>query len=464
MKKKKAVIAGVVIAIVLIAVVYLGVAVYYQYHLLPGTTINGKDYSNMTVEAVKKSIEDDIRLYYLEIVERNGEIEHIAADDIGLEVTIDGDLAKLKDKQNHYLWFISPENDEKLDITIKYDETKLDYAINMLKCLNDQYISAGVAPELKYDGREFTITEGVPSNEIDKDKAISCIKSAISNMDSVLNLETAQCYIEALDSDTDTKLQKTLDTLNSYLGVVINITFGDETEVIDKSVIYKWLSVDVEGNISIDKEAVIEYVDSFAKKYETMGQNRPFTTSFGQTINVNGGDYGWWINRTAEAEAIISDIQSLNSCTRDANYLQTAGAFGEVDFGDTYIEINLYDQHLYAYKDGERIVDCKIVSGDPVNGKETPTGIFNMRFMFTDYNFVRGSFQKKLKYWMVFYGNSVDTNIGIASCDWLSTFGGTVYKTAGSLGSIYINEADAKTLYMQLPGKGFPVIIYNYKH
>ena len=104
------------------------------------------------------------------------------------------------------------------------------------------------------------------------------------------------------------------------------------------------------------------------------------------------------------------------------------------------------------------------MSGDPVNGKETPTGIFNMRFMFTDYNFVRGSFQKKLKYWMVFYGNSVDTNIGIASCDWLSTFGGTVYKTAGSLGSIYINEADAKTLYMQLPGKGFPVIIYNYKH
>ena len=87
-------------------------------------------------------------------------------------------------------------------------------------------------------------------------------------------------------------------------------------------------------------------------------------------------------------------------------------------------------------------------------------GLYNMSFMFTNYDYVRGSFRKTLKYWMVFYGNSVETNIGIASCNWISTFGGNAYKGAGSLGSIYINEADAKTLYMQLPGKDFPVIIY----
>ena len=109
-------------------------------------------------------------------------------------------------------------------------------------------------------------------------------------------------------------------------------------------------------------------------------------------------------------------------------------------------------------------MEADIISGDPRNGKETPTGVFNMRFMFTNYNFVRGSFQKTLKYWMVFYGNTVETNIGIASCDWITDFGGTAYKSAGSLGSIYINEADAKTLYKELPGKDFPVIIYKERH
>ena len=464
MNKKKIIIMGAVISVIIIAVIYLGVAVYYQYHFLPGTTINGTDYSNETIDSVKETIQDDIRTYYLKIIERGGGVEHIAADDINLEVSIDGDLQKIKDAQNHYLWFISPSEDAKLDVTITYDDIKLDYAISGLDCLNDDLINAGVPAELTYDGTQFTLKEGSPSNEIDKEKTALEIKNAIKNMENVITLEDKNCYIKPLDDGASEKMKKALNTLNDYLNVVITLTFGEQTEVIDRTVIYKWLSMDVDNNIVIDKEAIINYVDSFAEKYETMGQSRMFTTSYGVEIAVSGGDYGWWINRKAEAEAIISDIENLNSCTREANYLQVAGSHGEVDFGDTYIEINLYDQHLYAYLKGEKIVDCDIVSGDPNNGLATPTGIFNMRFMYTDYDFVRGNFAKNIAYWMVFYGNSKETNIGIAACDWLTEFGGNVYKSAGSLGSIYVNEADAKTLYMKLPGKDFPVIIYNHKH
>ncbi len=461
---KRIIITSGIVLFVLIAVIYLGVAVFYQYHFLPGTTINGKDYSNKSIDSVEESIQNDIRTYYLKILERNGGVEHIAAADIDLQVSIDGDLSTIKDGQNHYLWFLAPKEDARLDVTVTYDETKLDYAIANLDCLNDEYINAGVAPELTYDGVEFTMTEAIPGNEIDKEMTKQYIKESITNMDAVLNLETKNCYLKPLDTESDKTMQDTLNKLNSYLDVVINITFGEKTEVIDRSKINKWLSVDMNNNIILDKDAIIEYVDSFAEEYETMGQTREFTTSFGETIRVNGGDYGWWINRTAEAEAIISDIENLNSCTREANYLQVAGAYGESDIGTTYIEVDLYAQHLYAYKEGELIVDCPMVSGDPVNGKRTPTGLYNMRFMFTNYDFVRGSFKKKLKYWMVFYGDSVETNIGIASCDWLTSFGGSAYKSAGSLGSIYVDEENAKNLYMQLPGKDFPVIIYDYKH
>ena len=461
MKNKKKIIIGCAIfTIAIIAIIYLGVAVYYQYHFLPGTTINGKDYSNKTVEAVKDSIQNDIRTYYLKLIERNDEVEHVSAGDINMKVTIDGDLTKIKNNQNHYLWFIKPKKAETLDITIAYDEIKLDYAINGLKCLDDEYINSGIAPELTFDGNVFTMTEGVPGNEIDKEKAISLIKEAINNMDPVLTLENEGCYLVPIDNEASEKEKKLLNQLNSYLDVVITLTFGEEKEVIDKAQIYKWLSVGTNNEVIFDTEKIIEYIDTIGKEYETMGQTREFLNSYGQTIKVSGGDFGWWINRKAEAEAIISDIKSLNSVTREPNFLQRAGAFGENDFGNTYLEINLSDQHLYAYKDGNKIVDCDIISGDPVNGLETPTGVFNMRFMFTNYNFVRGSFSKQLKYWMVFYGNTVETNIGIASCNWISNFGGTAYRGAGSLGSIYVNEADAKTLYMELPGKDFPVIIY----
>lgn len=463
MNKKKVIIGAAVISFVLIAIIYLAVAVYYQYHFLPGTVINGKDYSNKTIKSVKEAIQDDVRLYYLKIIERNSEVEHIAAGDIGLTISIDGDLSKIKDEQNHYLWFIKPKKASNLDITITYDEAKLDYAINGLKCLNDDYINSGVAPELTFDGIAFSMSNGIPGNEIDKEMTKDLIKSAIKNMDSVVNLENENCYLVPLESNTTEKEQEVLDTLNSYLDVDITLTFGNDSVVIDKAQIYKWLSVDANNEILFDTEAIIEYIDSIAKDFETMGQSREFLTSTGKTITVSGGDFGWWINRKAEAEAIINDIKGLASVTREPNYLQRAGSFGDNDFGDTYIEVNLTTQHLYAYLEGEKIVDCDIISGDPGLKAETPTGVFNMRFMFPNYNFVRGSFTKTLKYWMVFYGNTVDTNIGIASCNWLTNFGGNAYKGAGSLGSIYVNEADAKTLYMELPGKDFPVIIYKEK-
>lgn len=460
MDKKKIFIGIGVVTFVIFAVVYLGIAVYYQYHFLPGTEINGKDYSNKTVDDVKDELLGNIRKYYLKVIERGGEVEHISAKDFDLNISIDGDIKKIKEGQNHYLWFLGTDEKSKLKVTISYDDVKLDYAINNLKCLNDDYIHSGIAPELKFDGNEFTMTEGTPGNEIDKEKTIQQIKNAVANMDQVINLETKECYIEKIDENASDKFKETLDKLNSYLDVTITLTFGDETEIINRGQIYKWLSVDAGNNILIDKDAIVEYIESFATKYETMGQSREFMTSLGEKITVRGGDYGWWINKKAEAEAIVEDITSLNSCTREPKYQQRAAAMGENDIGDTYIEVNLTTQHLFAYKEGEKIVDCDIISGDPINGKATPMGLYNMRFMFTNYDYVRGSFRKTLKYWMVFYGNSVETNIGIASCNWISTFGGNAYKGAGSLGSIYINEADAKTLYMQLPGKDFPVIIY----
>lgn len=463
-KGKKLIIGCAVFSTVLIVIIYLGIAVYYQYHFLPGTIINGKDYSNKTIKGVEESIQNDIRTYYLKLVERNDEVEHISASDIDLKITINGDLSKIKDKQNHYLWFIKPKNTEVLDVTITYDEVKLDNAINNLKCLDDKLISLGIPPELTFDGNKFQMSKGVPSTEIDKNKTIALIKESIKNMNSVLNLEKKECYWVAFDSENSDNEKKILEQLNNYLEVVITLTFGEEREVIDKAQIYKWLSVSAENEIIFDTEKIGEYVDKIGDTYETMGQSREFTTSDGNTITVNGGDYGWWINRTAETEAIVNDIKGLKSVTREPNYLQRAIDYGENDFGNTYIEINLTNQHLYAYKDGNKIVDCDIISGDPTNNSETPTGVFNMRFMFTEYDYVRGSFKKHLKYWMVFYGNTVDTNIGIASCDWISKFGGLAYRGAGSLGSVYVNENDAKTLYMELPGKDFPVIIYKQRH
>ena len=208
-----------------------------------------------------------------------------------------------------------------------------------------------------------------------------------------------------------------------------------------------------------DEDAVYAFVKDFSKEIETMGTERNFKNSYGKTITVSGGDYGWWISEETEAEAIINDIKNKKSTTRELDYLQTAMVHGEEnDFGDTYIEICLSKQRLFCYLKGELITKCDIISGN--DWAPTPTGVYKIRYMATDHYINKSFYNGTAKYWMVFYGNTADSNIGLISCDWLDEFGGDIYKTKVTTGSILVPEKSSDIIYEKIPNN-VPVIIYN---
>ncbi len=464
MKKstKKVLIITLFCTLVFLTIIYLGVSVFYQYHFLPGTVINGYKCSNKTVATVEEEMIDSVRLYNLTIEERLNTVEIIPSADIDMSMSIKGDLKEILKKQNYFSWlkyaFAKEETSYNADIHVTYNENMLDVVIGNLMCLNDENITGAVPATLEYSGGEFKIISGHAGNEINKDIAIAAIKNAIDTMETNLVLETVGCYISPLYTD-EGQYDKLVETLNSYLDVKITLNFGDNEEIIDYSLINTWVYLDENNTICFKEDEIRAYLKTLADKYDSMGNSRTFYNALGTEITVSGGDYGWWLDGETECANIISDITTLNSCTRETAFKQRADVFSEVDFEKNYIEVNLATQKLYAIKDGELFHTADIVSGK--SGYETPTGIFRMRFMFRDYNLVRPTLNKTVKYWMVFYGNTVDTNIGLCSCDWLSDFGGNIYKTNGSLGSVYMSNEDAKIIYENYPNDDFAVIIYN---
>lgn len=455
--KKKVLIATLFCTIIFLVIIYLGISVYYDYHFLPNTIINGYDCSNKTVSAVEVEMVDSVRLYCLKIEERLNKSEMIPSAEIDMKMNIKGDLNEILSAQNNYLWF-KKGTEHTADINITYDEAKLDKYIDKLDCLNDDKITGIVPATLEYSGGRFNVIKGHSGNEINKELTINAIKNAIKNMEDTLVLEDAGCYTTPLQLD-DSGFDKLVDTLNKYLEVKITLTFGDNEEVIDDSLISGWLSIDTANNIVFDEESIRAHLKTLADKYDTMGNARTFVNAEGKEITVAGGDYGWWLDGATECANIIADITALNSSTREPAFSQRADVFEDVDFKDNYIEVNLSKQKLYAIKDGELFHEANIVSGAPKTA--TPAGIFRMRFMFKDYELVRETFTHTVKYWMVFYGNTKETNIGLCSCDWLTEFGGNVYQTNGSLGSIYMSNDDAKIIYENYPNDDFAVIIYN---
>jgi hypothetical protein len=70
-RKARKIVLGILIGYVAIMLIgYLGISFYYSSHFFEGSTINGIDCSNLTVEEVKEKIIEEINSYTLKIEER----------------------------------------------------------------------------------------------------------------------------------------------------------------------------------------------------------------------------------------------------------------------------------------------------------------------------------------------------------------------------------------------------------
>lgn len=88
--------AGGIILLFTLLIIYLGVAYYFKDHFYIGTEINGIDVSGGTVEDIKALMAAELNVYTLNLKERGGKIEQIKAGDVGLQFASEEELKKLK--------------------------------------------------------------------------------------------------------------------------------------------------------------------------------------------------------------------------------------------------------------------------------------------------------------------------------------------------------------------------------
>lgn len=124
--------------------------------------------------------------------------------------------------------------------------------------------------------------------------------------------------------------------------------------------------------------------------------------------------------------------------------------------GGTYVEIDLTNQKLYYYENGQQRFATDIVTGNASKGMNTPTGVYSLRAKQRDVSLVGQSYVSFVKYWCPFIRNSV----GIHDAGWRSKFGGQIYQTNGSHGCVNVPPAVMPALYDMLQ-VGVPVVVFN---
>lgn len=414
-----------------------------------------------TVDEVKAMLESPNKS--ISIKTREGNTEQIALDDISYDSSYTADIQALKDSQSPYLWFLhgSGKNVYDVDINKSFDEDTLKEKLSELDCVSGESVEDPVDAHLALAGDSFTIVEATEGNRIDTDKLNNTVIDGLKNGVFSVDLEEAGAYITPAVYANDSGLKQSLEKIKSLESNVVTINLHDAEEKLDSKKFNSWL--ESEGNeLTVDEEALTEYLNGLAEKYNTFGKEREFEATGLGKIKVGGGDwdtYGFKMDVESTAEAVKEAILAGKSDKVDVFWAVPAnhrnGKNG--DIGNTYVEIDISRQHMWYYIDGKLFTDTDVRTGTESSSQWTPTteGVYRILWKQTDKWFLQVGDPCHSDYWMPFN----DRGEGIHDATWYSTYGGNLYKWAGSHGCINTPYSIAQKIFNNI-SEGTPVIVY----
>lgn len=454
---KKLIITALIVLVLLTGVTYTVLSFYFEEHYFYNTKIDGDDYGYKTPVEAECMIYEKLENYSLEIVGREGLQDIISPLEIDLEYILDDSLFQIKQEQRPMMWLAGFFKEYSYDLPYRctYNKEDLEQKIAGLTFFKKQNIRAPSDAYIMYSKEEgkYVIVDAKPGTELSEEKTVKAIKTAIESMETELNLEEAGCYKNAGVNQEDEGLRTALEEANKYVSACITYDWNAHEVIVDSSVIKKWVSV--EGSkVKLDEDEIREFVEEQASEYDTYGMNRIFETTDHREIELSAKSYGWKTDVETEAEALIKAVKRGETIEKVPAHSDTAAQEGQTAVGESYVEIDLGNQHLYLYVEGELILESDFVSGNAARGWNTPAGVFGLTYK-TKNAVLRGAdYETPVSFWMPFNGN-----IGMHDATWRNAFGGDIYLTNGSHGCINLPYEKAKIIY-EYVYTGFPVVCY----
>ena len=313
------------------------------------------------------------------------------------------------------------------------------------------------------DAGAFVGVDGVAGEAPVYDTATKNLKKAVKELKEKAELTSETGNVEgdvAADSDY---VQDALKEANAYLDVTVTCNFNPSTgkaatETVGKDQISQWLVVGNDGlSVSLDGESMANYCTELAKKHDVSKTKKgQFKTTSGSVISVNVPASGQTVDGNKLYESIADAINKKQSATVEAVYSEAQEEeTGEyVTYGGNYCEVDLTNQMVYVYKNGQQVVSSPCVTGCIAKGHGTPTGVYSI-FSMDKNRYLKGDGYKS---WVNFFV-PFNGGIGFHDASWRSTFGGNIYLYSGSHGCINMPNAQVQKLFANV-SMGEKVIVY----
>lgn len=482
-KKVLGIIFGCFAGLVLIA--YVAGFIYFSGHFYQDVAINGVDVSNMNQAEAKQALDDFYKAYCLTIVTIDGKEIKLVGNDISMKIVLHDEFDSCFDKQESYLWFVNMLNhhDYAIGADATYDNDALTAQINSMNLLNKTTM---VTPRDAYVGVEdnkFVIIEEIMGSTLLEDKFKSAIAENLNAVQFSVNLLDAGCYQLPKVYAKDAEITSELEAKNVYAASPVKLQLDDL--VLEPGMqLYEDVLEKKGDTYAVSKALVKKYVGKLAEKYNTINSERVFTTSFdNKKVSVLGTAFGYELNVDETTDKLYAALTGGKAATVEAVFDQKGYTLqGENDIGNTYVEVNLSEQRVIAYKNGRKIAEGDCVSGKESVGHGTTIGLYAIQDKLSP-TVLRGEkkpvtktevwfdefgqpfehttttmeydYESPVTFWLQFNGG-----IGLHdAAGWRSAYGGSIYYYSGSHGCVNLPYDLAKTLYENFQ-IGDPVVVY----
>ena len=455
-----------------LAVTYIGIAQTYKTKFIEGTSINGIDAGKKTVSEVEDEIEKTVENYSLKLSFRDNRTETIDGDAFDYQYVSDGGVQKLLDEQNIYTWIggalFGSEKSYTVDEDTQFNEQKL---VEGLSNLPEMKTENQVAPTDAYllldeTTKRYNIVPETEGNVLNVEAVQAYAKSAVSGSVETVDLaQAADTYAAPAIRANDEGLNSQQAALNAFLSTSITYTLPEGTQVLDANVLDGWISVDDNGYRYVDEEHIAECVDQYVADLASAVDVEKETSTFASTnrgmVEVDNNEYVIKINQDAEKEKLLEEVLG-NTVTQREPVYSRKDETQDPTFGGTYVEIDIDNQTVYYYEDGQCLVETPCVTGTgSVPRRSTPTGVFHIydkqrsRTLYGDIQ-PDGSYgyASFVNYWMRFCGGC-----GLHDATWRDSFGGDIYWDSGSHGCVNLPYEAAAQMY-EIVEEGTPCIVF----
>ena len=427
---------------------FIVIATQFRSVFLSNTYIDGIDAGRLTPEEVNMLIVAEQEEYTLDITFRDGSEATINGSDFGYTYDATTSLRDILADQVPAHWIYNllgngPRYDFESIITTSYDAELLDALCRTLPQFQEENMTEPTDAYVEKSENQFVIIPETEGNKLKADETIEAIKKAIDLDLQEVVIDSTDCYEQPSVRFNDQTIIDEAAHLNSYLAASITYDFTGYTLTLDSNRLIHWLKQDEYGGYYKDADFWEENMQAFLTEIEAAFNAEPniweFDITGGGTVVIEGGTLAKSIDLQAEHDQLALELETGTVTERTPLRKDINVNHG---IGNTYVEIDLTRQHLWAYDQGVCIAETDIVTGIPTEERHTPEGVYFV--LYKDENVVlRGErfddgsydYESPVRYWMPF---NAAAGVGMHDADWRNEgdFGGDIYTFAGSHGCV----------------------------